>query len=123
MEGKEEKLNRALMKVAEGCCVEEVVEEYAEVDGQLKLTKRKETRRNIPPDLKALQMLLEGKTDEIGAWTDEQLEEERQRLLKVLKGKKTKKKKEKKDGTSKDGDGKTPEKGAGRESQKKGAGD
>ena len=105
MKGREEKLNRALMKVAEGCCIEEVVEEYAEVDGQLKLTKRKETRRDIPPDLKALQMLLDSKDDDVAAWSDEQLEKERQRLLKTLKRQKTGKNKEKKDETSKDGDG------------------
>ncbi len=84
MKGKEE-LGKVLMKVAQGCLVQEVTEEYAEVDGQMRLTKRKEVRRDIPPDLKAVQMLLgESKTgwDEL---SDEELEEEKKRLLKALK--------------------------------------
>ena len=51
MKGREEQLNDVLMKVAKGCRVAEVTEEYAEVDGQMKLTKRKKTSRDIPPDL------------------------------------------------------------------------
>ena len=56
---REEKVGEALLKVALGCRVEEVTEEYAEVDGELKLTKRRETKKDIPPDLKAVQMLLQ----------------------------------------------------------------
>ena len=81
MKGKEEKLNDVLMRVAKGCRIEEVTEEYAEVDGQMRLTKRKEIRRDIPPDLKAVQMLLGSGYAEIGQMSDEQLEEERKRLL------------------------------------------
>ena len=84
MKSREEKLNRVLMKVAEGCRIEEVVEEYAEVDGQMRLTKRKETRKDIPPDIKAVQMLLGSGSDDLNGLTDEQLEEEKQRLLKTL---------------------------------------
>ena len=60
---REEKVGEALLKVALGCRVEEVTEEYAEVDGELKLTKRRETKKDIPPDLKAVQMLLAAKED------------------------------------------------------------
>ena len=104
------------MRVAKGCRVEEVTEEYAEVDGQMRLTKRKEIRRDIPPDLKAVQMLLGG-TDDVGGWTDEQLEEERERLLKALeKSKKRGKpiKKEKKDEGKIDGNGGAVADGKGR---------
>jgi len=82
---KEEKLGDALLKVALGYQVAEVTEEYAEVDGELKLTKRKKTKKDIPPDLKAVQLLLatDGKED-YGNWTDEELETEKSRLLSVL---------------------------------------
>ena len=57
---KEEKIGEALLKVALGYQVAEVTEEYAEVDGKLKLTKRKKTKKDVPPDLKAVQLLLAG---------------------------------------------------------------
>ena len=42
--GEKEKISEALLKVALGYQVAEVTEEYAEVDGALKLTKRKKTK-------------------------------------------------------------------------------
>ena len=54
-----EALDEALLKVAVGYSVEEVTEEYAEVDGELKLTKRKRTKKDVPPDLKAVQLSME----------------------------------------------------------------
>ena len=85
---KEEKINDALLKVALGYQVVEVAEEYADVDGELKLTKRKKTKKDIPPDLKAVQLLLSAENEgNYGGWTDEQLLEEKQRLLAELKGK------------------------------------
>ena len=90
------KIDEALMKVALGYSVEEVTEEYAEVDGELRLTKRKETKKDIPPDLKAVQMLLSSAEDKVSALSDEELEEEKKRLLKLLQGeKKTEKDKDK----------------------------
>ena len=82
-----EKLGEALLKVALGYQVAEVTEEYAEVDGALKLTKRKKTKKDIPPDLKAVQLLLasSGET-ELSNWSDEELELQKQRLLKELQG-------------------------------------
>lgn len=55
-------------------------------DGEYKLVKRKVTKREIPPDIKAVKLLLDGGNDE--AFSDEELEEEKQRLLKLLKEKK-----------------------------------
>ena len=60
-------------------------EEKAEVDGALKLTKRKKTKKDIPPDLKAVQMLLgESGAESYAQWSEEDLEKEKQRLLGLL---------------------------------------
>lgn len=88
VKNKEEKISDALLKVALGYQVAEVTEEYAEVDGELKLTKRKKTKKDIPPDLKAVQLLLSAENDgDYAGWTDEQLQAEKERLLKELKEK------------------------------------
>ena len=92
---KEEKISDALLKVALGYQVAEVTEEYAEVDGELKLTKRKKTKKDIPPDLKAVQLLLSSENEgNYNGWSDEQLQEEKERLLKELQEKQSVKKKE-----------------------------
>ena len=98
---KEEKIGEALLKVALGYQVAEVTEEYAEVDGKLKLTKRKKTKKDVPPDLKAVQLLLANENDGgFGDLSDEDLETEKARLLTLLqKG-------------SEEGDGKTVKKTA-----------
>ena len=44
------------------------------------MVKKKVTKRDIPPDIKAVKLLL----DERGELTDEELEEERRELLKLL---------------------------------------
>ncbi|MBR2023084.1 MAG: hypothetical protein IJ996_01030 [Clostridia bacterium] len=83
---KETKIGEALLKVALGFQVAEVTEEYAEVDGAMKLTKRKRTKKDVPPDLKAVQLLL-AETGGTGYATmsDEELEEEKRRLLEGLR--------------------------------------
>ena len=81
----EDKIGEALMKVALGYQIAEVTEEYAEVDGELKLTKRKKTKKDVPPDLKAVQLILSADGNaEYGKWSDEELEAEKQRLLMQL---------------------------------------
>lgn len=63
----------------------EVTEEYAEVDGELRLLKRKKTKKDIPPDLKTVQLLLESCEErDISLFSDEELEEEKQKILKLL---------------------------------------
>ncbi len=81
----QDKVKDAVLKVALGFSLEEVTEEYDARDGELKLVKRKETRKDVPPDLKAVKLLLGQEEDDLGALTDEQLEAERKRLLKQLK--------------------------------------
>ena len=80
----DEGLKDALLKCAVGFNTGEVVEEYAADGDGLKLVKRKVTRRDVPPDIKAVKMLLDGEA-EVDGLTDEQLEERRQKLIAMLK--------------------------------------
>lgn len=79
----DEKILNAVRKVALGFSLEEITEEYGVEDGELKLVKRRETRKDIPPDLKAVKILMEEK--DYSALSDEELEREKNRLLKQLK--------------------------------------
>ena len=79
----EEKVRDTILKVALGCSVEEVTEEYGVQDGELTLVKRRETRKDIPPDLKAVRLLME--EQDYNGMSDEALEKEKQRLLARLK--------------------------------------
>ena len=90
-----EKIEKALVKVALGFQVAEVTEEYAEVDGEWKLTKRKRTKKDVPPDLKAVQLLLAENGATYTTMSDEELEQEKKRLLAELS---TLQEKEKTDG-------------------------
>lgn len=76
-------LKKAILKVALGFSTEEVTEEYGMENGALVLLKRRETRKDVPPDLKAMKLLI-GETD-VAALSDEELEREKQRLLAELK--------------------------------------
>ena len=51
--------------------------------------KRKETKKDIPPDLKAVQLLLSGSEKDFSKMSDEELERERDRLLAELESKKS----------------------------------
>lgn len=73
----------ALKKCAVGLETNEVVEEFSVVDDELKLVKKKVTRRDIPPDIKAVKLLMDGGS--IDGLTDEELEEERKKLIDILK--------------------------------------
>ena len=71
------------MKCATGLSASETVEEFTMDDsGELKLVKKKITKRDIPPDIKAVKLLI----DERGEPTDEELAEEKSKLLKLLDG-------------------------------------
>ena len=75
-------IRNAVLKVALGFSVEEVTEEYGVEDGELKLVKRKETRKDVPPDLRAVRLLMEG--TEVSELSDEELMAEKERLLREL---------------------------------------
>lgn len=84
MKESDENIKNALLKCATGLCTSETVEEFAVGDeGELKLVKKKVTKRDIPPDIKAVKLLME----ERGEITDEELEAEKERLLKLLEDK------------------------------------
>lgn len=85
----EEEIKGALKKCAIGFGTSEVVEEFSVEDGELKLVKKKVTKRDIPPDIKAVKMLM----DESGldGLSDEELEAEREKLLKILEEEKIEK--------------------------------
>ena len=85
----DEALKKLLLKAAKGYKIAEVTVEYAEVNGKMQITKRRETKKDVPGDLKALQMLLENEKTEgltgAGELSDEELEKEKLRLLEELK--------------------------------------
>lgn len=81
---KKDEILDAVVKRACGYSTQEVVEEYAVVDGAFELVKRKITKKEVPPDISAAKMVMEG--DGISDLSDEQLEAERKRLLAELSG-------------------------------------
>ena len=82
----EKDLKQALIKKALGYDATEVVEEYVQSEeGDVKLTKRKVTKKSVPPDMTALKILIEGECEKaVSEMTDEELLQEKQRLLSLL---------------------------------------
>lgn len=81
----QKKLKKAILKKALGYDCTEIVEEYVSGDeGEIRLAKKKITKKNVPPDMTALKMLVEDRESPIELMTDEELEEEKLRLLKLL---------------------------------------
>lgn len=79
-------LKDALIKKALGYDVKEVVEEYSsDDDGEVKLSKKKVTTKFVPPDMTALKILLDENQKDFSQMTDEELYEEKIRLLYLLK--------------------------------------
>ncbi len=81
---RDDSFKSALIKRALGYDSEEVIEEYSKCDDGVVLTKKKVTRKNVPPDVTALKILLEIDTEKLSLMTDEELEREKERLLKEL---------------------------------------
>lgn len=80
-------MEEVLLRKAKGYSFEEKTEEFAVVDGEMTLVKRKVSTKYVQPDVGALKALAE-LTDDIGdlsEMTDEQLKAEKLRLLKLLK--------------------------------------
>lgn len=79
----EEQIKEALKKCAVGLSTSETVEEFSVEDGELKLIKRKVTKRDVPPDIKAVKLLMDD--GGLSGLSDEELEAERNELIKKLK--------------------------------------
>ncbi len=73
----------AVLKRACGYEAKETVEEYAVVDGALELVKRRVTTKDVPPDISAAKLIMDG--GGVSDMTDEELRAEKTRLLKQLK--------------------------------------
>ena len=85
----EKKLKKALIKRAIGYDADEVVEEYSYDDeGTPKLSKKKVTKKHYAPDISAMKILIERygnlSKEEIELMSDEELKEERNRLIRLL---------------------------------------
>ena len=78
-------LEQALIKKALGYDATEVVEEYVGDGDEIKLSKKKVTTKNVPPDMSALKLLLDESQKQVGEMTDQELFEEKVRLLCLLK--------------------------------------
>lgn len=82
----DEEIIEALIKRAKGYSYNEVQEEYSvKEDGEIALTKRKVLEKYCPPDSTALKTYMDicGERS-VESYTDEELEEEKSRLLKQL---------------------------------------
>ena len=78
-------LEQALIKKALGYDATEVVEEYVGDGEEIKLSKKKVTTKNVPPDMSALKLLLDETQKNVSEMTDQELYEEKVRLLCLLK--------------------------------------
>lgn len=87
-DGKKE-LIKILKKKACGYLSIEKVDELTLNEGELIVTKRKITTREVAPDIQAVKLLLEMESPDVySRLTDEQLEKEKMRLINLLKGEK-----------------------------------
>ena len=86
---KQDALKEALYKKAVGYDSSETVEEYSDNDGDLVLVKRKVTTKPVRPDISAIKLLLglDGGNEDLSALSDEELETQKKKLLKIIKEK------------------------------------
>lgn len=89
-QSQEEILKNSLLKKARGFIVEEIIEESVKNENatNLSLVKRKVTTKEIPPDMNAIKYLMEIENlnqDKYSNLTDEELQQEKLNLLKLLK--------------------------------------
>ncbi|MBQ8197195.1 MAG: hypothetical protein IJZ73_03955 [Clostridia bacterium] len=86
------KLRSALVRKALGYDSTETVSEYvSNEEGEIKLTKKKVTVKSVAPDMTAIKLLMDEQSP-LEQMTDEQLEQEKSRLLELLQKSETKKK-------------------------------
>lgn len=74
-----------LYKKAHGYTVNERIKEYGyDEEGKQRLIKEKVQSKHIPPDISAIKAYMESKEKQLFEMTEEQLKEEKYRLLKKL---------------------------------------
>ena len=78
-------VEQAVLRRATGYETTETVDEYVECEGEIRLVKRKVLTKNVPPDIAAAKMVIEGGDRSVTELTDEQLSAEKRRLLRKLK--------------------------------------
>ena len=79
-------IQEVLIKKAVGYTTEEITEEFSKVDDDLVLNKRKVSTKSYPPDLSALQILIENyKLDDNNEFENMSLEELENEKIKLLK--------------------------------------
>ena len=84
-EKNQKRIKKALLEKALGYTTQEVVEEYGLSGDEMVLQKRKTSTKSYPPDLSALEMLLENKEEnKYCQMSNEELEKEKNRLIKQL---------------------------------------
>ena len=82
-------LRSSIYKKALGYDVDEITEEYALEDNDLKLIKRKVNKKHIPPDYLAFKVLceyFEEKGDDLSSISDKELDDKINELINHLKG-------------------------------------
>ncbi len=88
-EKESEKLTKSLLKKAMGYTVDEVVEEYVSEEDELKLVKKKVTKKHIPPDINAARALLEkcfdNQFNNLAELSDAELSSLREQVLNEIK--------------------------------------
>ncbi len=77
------KITKAIKKLASGYSVSEVTEDFAVEDGEFHVVKKRRTKKEIPPDMKAIMFLLEN--EDLSGKSEEELEREREMLENLLK--------------------------------------
>ena len=80
------KLKDALLCKALGYTTQEVTEEYGISGEEFVLQKRKTSTKSYPPDLSALQLLLDKESDfnEFEGMTDDELKKEKEKIMALL---------------------------------------
>ena len=87
MKNLDKDIEKALIKKALGYVQEETIEEYSNVDDEVVLNKRKVTKKEVPPDMSAIKILLDIKNIEskdVKSMTTEELIKEKEKYKKIL---------------------------------------
>ena len=83
-----DKIEKALLKKAFGYNYKEVIEEYSVDDEGQRLTKKKVTTKNVPPDISAVKFLLEELNENASVdytnLTDDELKAEIKNAMDIL---------------------------------------